>query len=261
MASLRFEIRGDLGSLTLHALQAAVDLNLRMLADYDKGLSGERRGTLEWVVTAVTTGSLVIDVQSHSRKPDSDIGLSVAREYVRGWSLIENQGATPPFLSWQTMQRTRQVTRLIGSEGVHGYAASTMTETAEVTARASAHMEQLVTVSNHALGAVEGTIETVSIHGGKRFVLYHSRTRKAVTCTFKDDEWVRQAADILGRRVSVMGTVYFNARGEPIRVEAQRLRVLRRPDELPSTASLTRSDPDFTGGLRTEDFMRQIRDA
>jgi hypothetical protein len=67
-------------------------------------------------------------------------------------------------------------------------------------------MEQLVTVRYHALGAVEGTIETVSIHGGKRFVLYHSRTKKAVTCTFEDDEWLRQAADMLGRRVSVMGT-------------------------------------------------------
>lgn len=261
MASLRFEIRGELGNLTLRAFQAAIELNLRMLSEYDRGLSGERRGSLYWVVTGVSTGSLIFDVQSHSRKPDADVGLAVAREYVHGWNLIEKEGATPPYLTWQTMQRARQVTRMIGTEGVYGFAASSMHETAEVTARASTHIEQLLTERYHALGAVEGTIETVSIHGGKRFVLYHSRTRKAVRCTFKDDEWLKRAADVLGRRVSVMGTVYSNARGEPVRVEAQSLRVLRTREELPTTRSLTRSDPDFTGGLSTDEFLRQIRDA
>ncbi len=101
----------------------------------------------------------------------------------------------------------------------------------------------------------------MSIHGGKRFVLYHSRTKKAVTATFKDDEWLQRAAEVLGRRVSVMGTVYSNTRGEPVRVDAQSLRVLRTREELPTTRSLTRSDPDFTGGLSTEEFLRQIRDA
>jgi hypothetical protein len=261
MATLRFEIKGELGSLTLRAVEAALELNLRMLGEYDRGISQERRGSLEWVLTKVTSGSLLLDVQSRSRTPGRDFGPAVARQYVDGWNLIEHEGATPPYLTLPTMLKARQVTRLIGTEGVYGYAASDMDETAEVTARASAHMEQLVTVRYHALGAVEGTIETVSIHGGKRFVLYHSRTKKAVTCTFEDDEWLRQAADMLGRRVSVMGTVYFNARGEPVRVEARSLRLFRRPEELPTTQSLTRSDPNFTGGLSTEDFIQEIRGA
>ncbi len=162
MASLRFEIRGEFGSLTLRALQAAVELNLRMLSDYDRGLSGERRGSLSWVVTDVSTGSLVFDVQSHSRKPNADVGLAVAREYVHGWNLIERDGATPPYLTLQTMKRARQVTRMIGTEGVYGFAASTMNATAEVTARASTHIQQLVTVRYRALGAVEGTIQRFS---------------------------------------------------------------------------------------------------
>ena len=33
----------------------------------------------------------------------------------------------------------------------------------------------------------------------------------------------------------------------------------RLDDELPTTRSLTRSDPDFTGGLSTDEFMRKIR--
>lgn len=261
MTTLRFEIRGDLGSLTLRAVQSAVDLHIRMLTDYDRGVSGDPNGTLEWVVNHVQEGSVIFDLQSRSRAEERDYGPVVGHEYVQGWRLIEQQGATPPYLTLDTMLKARRVLRGFGTDGLYGFGASTSDETAEVTARASAHLEQLVTVRHHALGAVEGTIETVSVHGGKRFVLYHSRTKKAVICTFDDDEWLRTAVDVLGRRVSVMGMVYSNARGEPVRVDARTLRVFRRPEELPTTRSLTGSDPDFTGGLTTEQFLREIRSA
>jgi hypothetical protein len=261
MASLRFEIRGELGQLTLRSLHVAIDLNLRMLGDYDRGVSKQRRGTLEWVVANVSAGSVVFDVQSYSRVPNLDVGPAVVRHWEHGWKRIEEAGETPPYLTWSTMQKARQVTRLIGTDGVFGFVAATAEERTEVTARASAHMEQLVTVRHHALGSVEGVIETISIHGGKHFVVYDSRTNKAIACRFDDDEWLRMAAQHLGRRVAVLGTVHSNAKGEPVRVDAQSLRVFRTQDELPTAASLTGSDPDFTGGVSTEEFLRQIRSA
>ncbi|MGH2370123.1 MAG: hypothetical protein ACRDI2_18255, partial [Chloroflexota bacterium] len=134
-------------------------------------------------------------------------------------------------------------------------------ERAEVTARASAHIEQLLPIRRHSIGSIEGTIETISIHGMKRFVVYHSRTRKAVTCRFKSDEWIARAAEAMGQRVSVLGTVYSNAKGEPMRVDVERLRILRSKEELPSIASLSRSRPVFTGDLSTEEYIAEIRSA
>lgn len=163
------------------------------------------------------------------------------------------------------MRQARKVAKLIGREGVAGFAVAAFTGRrdahAEVSAQAAVNLDQLLPVKRHAIGSVEGTIETVSMHGGKpRFIVYHSRTKKAVTCVI-DDNLLREAAAMLGNRVSVGGVVYSNARGEPLRIEVHRMRRLRERHELPTTASLTGADPDFTGGLSTEEFLRSIRSA
>ena len=47
--------------------------------------------------------------------------------------------------------------------------------------------------------------------------------------------------------------------GEPLRVEVERIRALRPREELPSIEELSGSDPDFTGGMSTEEYLRSIR--
>lgn len=65
-------------------------------------------------------------------------------------------------------------------------------------------------------------------------------------------------AKALGCRVNVFGTLHTDARGESLRVEVKQVRWLRAEDELPSTASLTGIDPEFTGALSTEEHIRSM---
>ena len=63
------------------------------------------------------------------------------------------------------------------------------------------------------------------------------------------------------RRVIATGLIAYNARHEPIRVELRgELRLLRRESELPSISELLGSDPELTGALSTEDFVRSLRE-
>ncbi len=68
----------------------------------------------------------------------------------------------------------------------------------------------------------------------------------------------QQAAAALGRRVAVSGTVSANIKSEPVKVLVETIRELG-VGELPATTDMTGSDPDFTGGMSTEDFIRSIR--
>ena len=122
-------------------------------------------------------------------------------------------------------------------------------------------MDRLVSETDRSPGSVEGTLETVSIHRGSRFTIYHSRTKKAIRCDIpQGSELLDHAKEALGSRVLIAGILHTNAIGEPTRIAAETLRILRERHELPSIASLGGKYPDLTGDLTTNDFIRNIRD-
>jgi hypothetical protein len=115
------------------------------------------------------------------------------------------------------------------------------------------------------LGSIEGTAKSIDRDGWGRLILYvHSRlTGEEVKCVV-----TREAAEILGehqirdvwrsRRVQVYGTLQYRGLGKLQQVEAIRIRFLRDRFDLPGVDDIL--DPDFTGGLRTEDFLARLRD-
>lgn len=232
-----------------------------MLIDLDAGVSGVPRGTLDWNVGKLKTGSATIEIESLSRIEDRNAGPKVARLFVTGLDQLERYGTTPPYLSEQGMGHAQKLLKLIGRNGMSGLEVSDFSETATISARAAANIDPLLTARRRAIGSIEGRIETVSIHGKPRFIVYLSRTRKAVTCRISDKTLLEHAASMMGRRVLAGGTVHYNARSEPMRVDVEHLRLLRAETELPSIDELAGSDPDFTGGISTAEYIRELRSA
>lgn len=260
MASLRFEVKGELGAITLKGFLAAIESSFRILAEYDVAISGEPGGSLDWVVKDIATGSLILEAESVSRLENKNFGPEVARRFVKGWQQIESTGLSPAFLSDRGMKRAKTMAKLIGREGTTGFVVSGMSEVVEITAQSAVNIDRLIKPRYKSIGSVEGRLETISIHGKPRFVIYHSRTGKAVNCTVPADKLTSLiTTDLLGRRVCAYGLVHSNARGEPLRVDAERIRILREKHELPSIESLGGKHPDFTGGASTVDYLRKLR--
>lgn len=260
MARLRITIRGELGNISVRSLITTVSTSLKMLKDWDAALSNQGRETLDWVVTDLHRGSLVLEMAPKSRSPERNIGPQVVSMFTRGLRQIEQQGTTPPYLSEAGMASAKKMLRLIGRDGTAGFQIEgTEEEPVEITARAAANIAQLLPVSYKALGSVEGRLETITVHGGSKFVVYHSRTRKAVNCKFDPGRWMEEVKQAMGNRVSAMGLVYFNARGEPLRVDLEQMRVLREGGELPQPGDLYGIDPEFTGRQTTEEYLREMR--
>src|SRR5262249_37558794 len=114
------------------------------------------------------------------------------------------------------------------------------------------------------LGSIEGTAKSIDRDGWGRLILYvHNRlTGEEVKCIVTGE-----AAEILGehqirdvwrsRRVQVYSTLHYRSLGKLQQVEAIRIRFLRDRSDLPGVDDIL--DPDFTGGLRTEDFLARQR--
>ncbi len=159
------------------------------------------------------------------------------------------------------MNVVRRIVARIGKEGMTGIAMSSPDRRVTITPRASDNFNQLLPTKDESRGSAEGTLETVSIHRGSRFMIYHSRTKNAIRSDIPpDSKLLDQAKEALGSRVLVAGLVHTNARGEPIRISAETLRILSEAPALPSIASLGGKYPDLTGDLTTEEYVRSLRD-
>ena len=259
MARVRLKIDGNVGSISIHTFLSATENELRILQDLDSAISRAPGGTLDWLVTDLSLGSLVIELDSRSRLEDKNIGLDVANVFAKGLHQIEEEGTTPPYYSEYTLQKAKALLRLIGRDGAVGLHVSSPGFSADLTARASANIGELIPVRHESLGSVEGTIEMISIHGSPRFVIYHSRTRKAVSCRFDSARWLSQIKDALGRRVYVTGVLHTNVRGEPLRVHMEDMVFLRQEEELPTPSEIRGIDPHLTGDVSTSDYLRSVR--
>ena len=262
MARLRFQVQGELGKITLAGFMDQINDHLRLLQDYDLAISRGQNASLEWLITNVSTGSLVVETEPRSLLVDKDFGPEVAKVYVDGWAKIEHEGTSPPYLTEQGMDAARRIVRRIGREGIKSIVVAGPERSVTISPKASAHMDQLVPVKYRSLGSAEGTLETISVHGSPRFTIYHSRTKKAVRCDIPatDSTLLDRAKEALGRRVIARGRLERNARGEPIRIKAKELRIFRKEKDLPTIAELGGKYPDFTGGLRSEEYVRRMRD-
>lgn len=266
MATLRIRIKGTLGQISATSLVSVLRRSLDVLHDLDLRLSEEYGGSLRWVIAGVGEGSLYVDLGTRIKKGDHDFGQRVHDTFTNGLQVIMDQGITPPYFSVKNVESIGQIIRDIGRDGMNAveYLEPTHPEsTAELTTDVEPTILKLVGVSYHALGSIEGKVELVSIQKRRRrFNVTLERTRKAVTCNLPTElEDPIMEAMKQHRRVLVNGRIAYNALGEPIRVDVQgAIRLLGEPKDLPTSEELAGSDPDLTGSMSTEDYVRSLRD-
>ena len=116
------------------------------------------------------------------------------------------------------------------------------------------------------LGSLEGYFETVDTdrRGRGRPVLYmKSRvTGDEIKCFVTGEAKAEishvEVGDVWsGRRMSVFGTIHYSGPGRISHMEAIRIRFLRSRNDLPDIDDII--DPDFTGGLKSEDYLERLR--
>lgn len=114
------------------------------------------------------------------------------------------------------------------------------------------------------VGSVEGYFESVSLDGYGRRVLHmkHRITGEGVKCIVSGDAEREIGLQEIGevwkkRRISVSGTIHYKAPGRISQVDAISVRFLRSHQELPDIDDII--DRDFTGGMRSEDYLDKLR--
>lgn len=262
MAKLVFTVKGKLGTISLDSFLSVIDNSFGVLKDLDSAISLEPKGSLDWVITGLSVGSLALEVNSKARDPMKDYGERVVEGYLNGITAIHTEEITPPYFSDNCLRLLQKAAKALKRNGADALevADPVSGNSAEFGIGIEKTASQLRGASYKSQGSVEGTLEMISIHKPPRFNIYHAISLRAVRCSLPD-ELRETVVEALGRRVVASGLVSYNYKDELTSVKLEELKVIPMEDELPSIDEFIGSDPDFTGDMSTGEYIRSIRDA
>lgn len=212
-----------------------------------------RNAGVTWVVEDLQPGSAVVTLRGEADDP-----VAVER-------IVDDYERIGAALSWhedlpQLNQRAQSAS----------YAIRDLTGAADYVRFETPDIDYTIYRNGHApnrpatrvsIGAVTGTIQTLSNRGGLRFNLYDTLHDKAVACYLApgQEELMREA---WGRRATVTGRISREAlTGRPVAIR-QIVAVETIRDTPPGSYRLARGAvPWLPGSPKPEDVIRQLRDA
>jgi hypothetical protein len=143
-----------------------------------------------------------------------------------------------------------------------GITFQTDSSTLDVLHSLATEIDKIVGPDEYVEGSISGTLELINIHANANsFRIYPVVGPKRVDCTFKSGQLGNAIAGI-NRYVNFTGTLRYKQRDKfPYAVSDAIIEVYPLEDELPSIFDLKGIAPNATGGLASEDFVANLRDA
>lgn len=247
-----------------------------ILDGVEQAIAEDGSNAIEWrIIGASTNSPIALEAQAYPTvfavNIDRRVEL-VVRQTALGMQQLRVRRERPPYFTDKVLARAekffeRVTNRLDTTIVDFGDDLPKLEITPRVAREAAANVRGVLAPPDKPyteLGSIEGTAKSIDRDGWGRLILYvHNRlTGEEVKCIVTGE-----AAEILGehqirdvwrsRRVQVYGTLHYRSLGKLQQVEAIRIRFLRDRSDLPGVDDIL--DPDFTGGLRTEDFLARQR--
>jgi len=259
---LHITIEGKLGQIPFNTLATMARNSCDILEELDNAVSAKPGGTLEWFVSGISTeASLTVTIEPKPKLKDVDYSDKVAELFVDGLAHIEKEHTTPPYFSDYGLRKAHSIAKTLRKNGAKAIKVEDIARDASgfIKAEVADSLKKLISIQYREIGSVEGTLEIISVHRSPRITIYHSITRRSVNCKF-EPKLLESAKEGLGNRVTAHGMVYFNYMHEPVRVDTDRIVVMPPEKGLPTARDLRGLVPDFTGDLKTEDYIRGLRE-
>lgn len=258
-------VQGKDGGVPVERLLDALSKTLGVLRDLDAKNSEDGKAGIHWHVTKATTNSpLTLTLSPRVAPKRRDNSREVGRAFVRGLRKLESGKGMPSDFSDDTLKDARALLGLL-DRGVTRMEFSVPGEAVVApTLRSAALIDEFFgqrSTYHLADTTVEGSLETVTVHGGEAFDVFDQLSGTRVRCVLPDGQ-LQTAISALGKRVAVAGRAKFNDKGRPVSIEVESIRVMREKDQIPKASDFEGEGRlNITAGVESSEFVRRIRDA
>jgi hypothetical protein len=224
--------------VTPEAFRRAINAFVDLIREVSKEISGSGP-KLQWNISVASGSRLVI------AKPVADPATRrIAKEAVisikNGIQRLEGGATTAPIHFTEiALKATRDLGALQdrNARTIDYVRIRTNRTTEEVTERAVASAETLVTGQHQALGCIEGKLQTISERGSFQFVVWDDLFDRGVCC-FVDQEMMADAVKYFGKRVAAFGIIQYDREGRPASIRVQTIKPFPDVTTLPPIKSL-----------------------
>lgn len=248
-----------------------------LLESVEQTLADDGQSAIEWrVVHAATASPITFTVQAFPKQFAVNVDARADHVIVNALrgvrELLQNPSRPSNFTDQTLGLAQRLYDRVMNGldrteievEGEEADQIAITPTVARVAAQNIRAVLQPVAKPYKEIGGVEGHIQNVGQDGyRRRFLLIRSRmTGDEIKCFVSGDAEKQLAkcevADVWRRaRVEVFGLIHFKGPHRITQVDAQRLRFFHSESELPDVDAIL--DPDFTSGLRSEEYLDRLR--
>jgi hypothetical protein len=250
---------------------------LDILRGVEEAVSGTQQSAIDWrLVDASRRSPLAFDFQPFPKQFAVNIDQRVEivlAETAAGLTALQARAERPRHFTNPVMRKAHRVFQRVTnglslSEIDFGKTLPAVRLTPTIARNAARNVDQVLTPPDKPykeIGSVEGCINGAELDGfGRRIVHIIERiSGEPVECLVTPGALpgleVRELRDVWHyRRTEVYGRIHFRAPGKIEQIEAERVRFLRSRTDLPQIDDII--DPEFTGGLRTEEYLEKLRD-
>jgi len=258
MARLTIKLTTSTIHPPLEAFVEALRYSHEILRDLDASVSGKPQGSLQWRIADLRIDSAVATLEAEPLAEEADVGPSVVEAYANGLEQIEQTPTIPRYFTEDTLEKTKRLVGVLSGEVTKITVTVPGMSPVSVTQRVAANVDEMIGPQHEAMGSLEGTLETLSVHGRPYFTIYEVLTRRGIRCSFPD-EMIDEAHRAFRNRVAVVGRIKYTKTGQPVSIAVEHLRVLRRSQQLPQAKDI--EGINLTEQVDPTEYIRRLRDA
>lgn len=199
-----------------------------LLRELEASVTGQQG--VEWEIAAMSVGSASLAMRPHLPSPAAETNANaVIGAVLEGLATVEDAARRPPHFTDKALRSAKALAVAAKDNtnalAVFGEAQGPHREVA-VSSRLVAHVDELIGGGSVAIGALEGTLEALTIHDATTFSIYETVGGRRVMCKC-DRNTLNLAIRYLGERVAVSGEVSYNAQGDPTSIKVDSVRAFR----------------------------------
>ncbi len=238
----------------------AVTKILAILKQLDKEIA-DGKSNISWGVSSLSMSSPAkIQITSNGSKEGQD-PVEIVDYAIDGLSRLNKKAARPKYFSDQLLELARDFSGILDQKNINQLSLINGGSSVSLTRQVVAHVDTLIEAKTKtSMGTIEGKLDLIDVHSGLVVGIYRFTDNICVRAIFKEEQDMRaNVLKLLEKPVIAVGEIKRNKRGKPISISVKELKLLSGEIPLSQIEKLYGADPDFTGGLTVEEFLKRQR--
>lgn len=237
MPSSKLTMRIDGPCFPIDKFQKALQSFSVILSEIDKELSDKDQVGVEWAITEVTQGSLVITAEGTiiNENVESERPQEIIKIFESGLECIKKDNY-PRHFTAKALKNIKVFSKLISPKNFAEIEFYTRDWRFKITENIAENITTITQKCYKTYGSIEGELVSISIANRPKIGIRNVLDKKIVPCFFSSDKLFEQGKDALGERVYVFGLIRQHLHREKIDIQVEELKVF--PNESTSISSI-----------------------